>query len=285
MEIGILRERITTKDGACMLVAGSGLGPDGRIEDNGDTFLHGNLRGRQEYYGGGGIANAASWVRVPLSTRLGYQDARDRELFHPLPAIPDGKECKRFCSNHSAKDGRLLIFDLDETLIHTSTEDLPGLSTIARIGDMRIYARPHLYFFLSSLEPLYNLGVWSASSADYASVVLSAIFSNVEALALAWSRERCGLSYAPEAGEHRLVKDLRKVKRKGYELAKTLIIDDIPGNLRKNYGNHIRIPPFTGCTEDRALLNLARILSDKSILTHNDFRDVDKRHWAYTEHI
>lgn len=175
----------------------------------------------------------------------------------------------------------LLLLDLDETLIHSSTKELTGLKVVARVGDLNFYARPHLETFLKTVEPLYQLGVWTAASADYASIVVSAIFSTPANLALVWSRERCCSSYDPETGDLRYLKDLKKVKRQGYDLAQTLFIDDIPGNLRKNYGNHIRIPPFTGAADDRALINLAAALSDDTIFSHRDFRRVDKRGWSY----
>jgi TFIIF-interacting CTD phosphatase-like protein len=218
-------------------------------------------------------AGAQLPIQLPLPRMVSSsQTSSELSSFHPVTLSPLEKPSVN-------RSRPLLLLDLDETLIHSSTKTLPGLEEIASFADGKVYARPHLAAFLRTVAPLYSLGIWTAAGSSYASVVASAIFSEPDNLALVWSRAKCTSSYDPENGELRHLKDLKKIKRAGFDLGRTLLVDDIPANVRRHYGNHVRISPFTGDPHDSALLNLAKALSAPDLLVQLDFRRIEKRSW------
>ena len=50
------------------------------------------------------------------------------------------------------------------------------------------------------------------------------------------------------------------MKRRGYSLDRTLMLDDTPQKLERNYGNHLRISPFEGDPDDSELANVVPFL-------------------------
>jgi TFIIF-interacting CTD phosphatase-like protein len=61
----------------------------------------------------------------------------------------------------------LLIFDLDETLVHTSYSPISGIDFCSRRGLFYLYERPHLREFLARCVIEFDLAIWSASKAEY----------------------------------------------------------------------------------------------------------------------
>ena len=119
--------------------------------------------------------------------------------------------------------------------------------------------------------------MWSSSTADYLHAVLDqAVLPSVE-FDFVWSRERCVRRFDPEWQEHYFVKDLRKVKRIGFDLARVLIVDDTPKKLERNYGNAIYVSPYFGEPEDDELPRLEAYL--RTLVTVDDVRPIEKRGW------
>lgn len=69
------------------------------------------------------------------------------------------------------KSIKLLIFDLDETLVHASTADL-GRSADFICEPYLVYLRPHCIAILANLSIDYDLAIWSSASKDYVSSVV-----------------------------------------------------------------------------------------------------------------
>ncbi len=76
------------------------------------------------------------------------------------------------------------------------------------------------------------------------------------------------------------LKDLKKVKKKGYNLNQILVIDDTPKKLSRNYGNHIKIKPFVGDPNDQELLLLEKYLI--TLKSAPNVRTIEKRGWQNT---
>lgn len=66
----------------------------------------------------------------------------------------------------------LLIFDLDETLVHATTQKL-GRPADFQYYPYFVYKRPFLFELLIDAEPLYDFAVWSSSSREYVNAVLA----------------------------------------------------------------------------------------------------------------
>lgn len=176
----------------------------------------------------------------------------------------------------TALDQILLILDVDETLIYASEKPLSREADFS-VGPYSVYRRPGLAAFLESCKEKFQLAIWSSSGSDYLSAIVSNILPRDHTLAFVWSRNRCVQRYDPERLEPYFVKDLKKVKRLGFDLNRTLMIDDTPQKLERNFGNAIYIPPFYGDPSDNELKSLGSFLVTLAGVAN--VRTIEKRGW------
>ncbi len=170
----------------------------------------------------------------------------------------------------------LLIFDLDETLIHASEAELTRQADYT-FDLYFIYERPYLREMLIDLSRHFILSVWSSAGDDYVAFLADKIKPSEVDFAFAWGNSRCTLRFDPESASYFNLKNLKKVKRKGFSLRRTLIVDNTPAKVSANYGNAIYIPDFTGDPEDQELLRLRDYLL--LIKDKEDFTRIEKRSW------
>jgi len=171
----------------------------------------------------------------------------------------------------------LLVLDLDETLVFGTRKRLGREADFLAGDTYYIYKRPHLDEFLKYCWVEFQVAVWTSSSPTYAETVVENIFIGSERPLFLWARDRCTRRFDPETGDFYWVKNLKKLKRKGYRLSSILMIDDSPEKLEKNYGNHVRVSPYLGANEDDELLLLIRYL--EMIGDCVNFRSLEKRDW------
>lgn len=171
---------------------------------------------------------------------------------------------------------KLLVLDIDETLIH-ATDKIIHDKWDFKVAQYFVYKRPHLDSFLDYCKSNFNVGVWTTAGDDFAASVVKKIFTDDYPLMFVWSVERCTRVFEPELQTFSYIKNLKKLKRKGYKLEDVIMIDDTPSNLRKNYGNLIRIEEYCGQNEDKELLRIMRFLDD--LKTETDIRSIEKRSW------
>jgi len=69
-----------------------------------------------------------------------------------------------------SRQRKLLVLDLDETLIYATDQPL-SVPEGFRVGPYYVYLRPHLRRFLESCAVHFDIAVWTASSVDYAAAV------------------------------------------------------------------------------------------------------------------
>jgi RNA polymerase II subunit A small phosphatase-like protein len=172
----------------------------------------------------------------------------------------------------------LLILDIDETLLHSAERPLERTADVL-VGPYHVYLRPNLSEFLTGCARCFRLAVWSSSGADYVSAVTGAAFPTGIALEFVWSRTRCVSRFDAERQETYYVKDLKKVKRLGFDLDRTLIVEDTAQKVERNYGNAIYVRPYVGEADDGELLQLGRYLESISDLPN--VRQLEKRGWRY----
>lgn len=170
----------------------------------------------------------------------------------------------------------LLILDLDETLIHGSQRELHRVADF-RIGPLHIYERPLLNQFLNSASERFDLAIWSSASEAYVCQIAARLRKQVSEWEFVWSRERCIPKRNHETLEIDFLKDLRKVKRKGFDLDGVLIVDDTRQKVSRNYGNAIYIAPYFGSDDDVELSLLAGYLNSLDLA--ENFRRLEKRGW------
>jgi RNA polymerase II subunit A small phosphatase-like protein len=68
------------------------------------------------------------------------------------------------------------------------------------------------------------------------------------------------------------------LRKRGYDLNKVLIVDDIVETAVNNYGNLIQIKTFTDDTDDTELLKLISYL--EKIKNEPNYRRIEKRGWS-----
>ncbi|MHB8899191.1 MAG: NIF family HAD-type phosphatase [Thermoguttaceae bacterium] len=170
----------------------------------------------------------------------------------------------------------LLILDLDETLIYGAEREGTRPCDF-RIGPFHVYTRPYLDDFLSGVGRHFCLAIWSSASSDYVAGIAQRILPAGLEWVFVWSRERCIAKRNLETFETEYVKDLKKAKRAGFDLAQVLIVDDTRHKVARNYGNAIYIAPFEGDPADAELPLLLEYL--KSLLGCPSFRAIEKRGW------
>lgn len=169
----------------------------------------------------------------------------------------------------------LLILDLDETLIH-STRVWGSADYSFTVGPYLVYIRPHAELFLNSMAGYYEMAVWTSSSEEYASRVVNELPFR-KSPDFVWTRDRCTLAFDHEKRERFYIKDLKKLRRLGYNLDRVLVVDDSAESASRNYGNLVRVKPYGGEPEDRELLLLEKYLI--SIAERTDLRSIEKRLW------
>jgi RNA polymerase II subunit A small phosphatase-like protein len=171
----------------------------------------------------------------------------------------------------------LLILDIDETLIHGREEPLARPCEF-RAGQYHIYERPDLGPFLKSVSELYDLACWSSATRGYLDIVVNTITKDLAApLLFVWDRSRCTRRTDFTLQEEYYLKDLQKIKKKGYNLERVLILEDEPRKVNRHFGNAIFVKPYVGALDDDELPKLASYL--QSITSTPNFRDLEKRNW------
>ena len=189
--------------------------------------------------------------------------------------------------NYKNEEKILLILDVDETLIHATEQELSRKADF-EIYDYYVYQRPYLKEFLMKVSEDFLLAVWSSASDEYVEEIVRRIFPKDIQLEFVWGRSRCTYRrnlqidesgyYSDEYFSHyHYVKPLKKLKRKGYQLERILIIDDTPHKSKDNYGNVIYPKEYKGDLKDNDLRKLSKylpLLKDKP-----NVRGIEKRNW------
>ena len=178
--------------------------------------------------------------------------------------------------NHHSRP--LLILDLDETLIRGS-ETLLDRDQDFRVGPFFIYNRPHLHEFLRVVNPHYELAIWSSATMDYVNGIAAELATHVDGWQFVWARDRCVRRFNPETFEIEFFKDLRKVKRRGFDLRRVLVVEDTPQKVSRHYGNAVYVRPYEGDdqADDDELSKLVAYL--RGLSGEPDFRRIEKRGW------
>ena len=176
----------------------------------------------------------------------------------------------------SKYDKILLILDLDETLIHASEAKLASVEYDFVYAEYFVYKRPGLDEFLNSIKEDFIIAVWSSASDDYVTSIASNIFKDSIEPEFIWGRSKCTFKRDIELDTYYFAKHLEKLKRKGYELERILIIDDSSEKVKDNFGNAIYIKEFTG-TPDSELNKLSTYLQE--LKSASNVRGIEKRGW------
>jgi carboxy-terminal domain RNA polymerase II polypeptide A small phosphatase len=155
---------------------------------------------------------------------------------------------------------------------------LPNVSVDFQVDTVLYYKRPHLDEFLTRMWKIYDLAVWSSAGALWVEGATRAYMKGHPEPLFVWSSNKCSKKVIFEPYYQTIrIKELHKVTKLGFDLDRTLIVDDTPAKGMKNYGNIITIREFVGNQADEELLHLAAYL--ESLVDAPNFRKVEKRGW------
>lgn len=178
--------------------------------------------------------------------------------------------------NYQPINKKLIVLDLDETLIHATHQSLlPNINF--EYSDYAVYLRPHLHDFFQYLSQKFYIGIWSSADDRYVEDIVKLITPKNIKLEFVWGRSRCSKRKNIELDRYIYEKRLEKLKRLGYNLTQIIIIDDSPEKVKENYGNAIYINPYIGNTDDEELLLLIKYLD--TLISVDNVRAVEKRDW------
>lgn len=111
--------------------------------------------------------------------------------------------------------------------------------------------RPGLENFIETVQPHYQLAIWTAATAEYTSAILAGLpFSKFDC-EFVWTRQDCDFS-AAESGVTLPVKNVAKISA-SYPGHDIVIIDDKPELALVDVEKVISIRPFYGNKDDREL--------------------------------
>ena len=170
---------------------------------------------------------------------------------------------------------KLLILDLDETLIHASEKEPEKYDF--KVGHFFVCKRPYLEEFLLFCNEYFELAIWTSSTEDYATQIVSEILPLDVNVSFLWSRMRCTPTRDYCSDELGWIKDLKKVTKQGYDLSQIIVVDDSPEKLKRHYGNLVRVEAFFCTEEDRELYELKRYL--ETLVDVENIRVLEKRGW------
>ena len=169
----------------------------------------------------------------------------------------------------------LLVLDLDETLVH-ATVNPPSAKADRYMFQFGYYLqyRPFVKYFLTAMSEIYDIGVWSSGTPEYVENVVEHLFPFEPVFV--YGRDMCDFVKF-EDGKYRYIKPLAKLKKFGYSMSRTLIIDDTRSKCVKNLENAIIPLPFHGNVYDHELLDLLHYL--EWIRDIKDFATRDHDKW------
>lgn len=171
---------------------------------------------------------------------------------------------------------KLLILDLDETLIYASEFPLERPADF-RAGRFYVYERLHLNAFLKACLSWFEVALWTSASPAYARCIANNLFPGPDVPSFVWANDRCTRIYDTESCEYYWCKNLKKIQLKGYRKEAVIVVDDTPQKWERSYGNLVRVSPYKGELEDEELALLVLYLD---LLRHEpNVRRIEKRNW------
>ncbi|MEO1051777.1 MAG: HAD family hydrolase [Bacteroidota bacterium] len=182
------------------------------------------------------------------------------------------------------KSKKIIVFDLDETLIHATKSKL-DINEDFRYQDFYVYKRPNLATFLEGCSKFCSIAIWSSADDEYVNNLVNKIAPKSVDFEFVWGRSECWMKVVsieePETGlkrkEYQNIKPLEKVRRKGFKMNNLLIIDDSHYKVKDNPENFFIIQPFEGNQEDNELISLLAYL--KVVIEQDDFVGIKREHW------
>ena len=192
-------------------------------------------------------------------------------------------------NNNKNENNKILVIDLDETLIHTSFQKIQAPDLIIqldstynkkmdnnknnnensnqKIVEAYIRIRPGVEEFLSQISKYYDIYVYSASSKNYLNTIIKNIDKN-NIIKQCYCRDDCIMyvedyeeDFDKPNNEYKYIKDLKKINK---ELRNIVFIDNNTISFKLQEKNGIPIKSWFDDYEDLELYKLIPILKNLS---------------------
>jgi carboxy-terminal domain RNA polymerase II polypeptide A small phosphatase len=172
----------------------------------------------------------------------------------------------------------LVVFDLDETLVHATTRISPAAADFTS-GAHSCVVRPHARTLVGECLARYDVAVWTSAGSLHAETVVSEVFGDAARLRFVWSAEHCTPHRDLETFEDVPLKNLHKLRRRGIDLDRVVAIDDSPEKHQRTYGNLLRVQPWSGDQDDSELDDVRLYL--RWLNRQPSIKKVEKRGWRH----
>ena len=189
---------------------------------------------------------------------------------------------------------KLLLLDLDETLIHSEIRNKNNFNILNKVKDsancyhkvfsyinnnflyyLDIFFRPHLFDFLHEIQNYFDIGIFTASSQGYADTIINYIdpFNTIFKFRL--YRDAC----IPIQNAI-YIKDLRIIRN--YEPSNVILLDNSLYSFINQQKNGMLIYSFYWDNKDDQLIKAKNFLI-KYIYNANDVREEIDKWYSYNE--
>ena len=232
-----------------------------------------NYSGNYDNYVSKTLSHIFSFKNLPYEKALSNSD-----IYNNYPS----EEIKNCLSSNK----KLILLDLDETLIHSefdlNAQNLNIYETIIRFKDnadeyhkIGIFVRNGTQKFLSVLNNYFNIGIFTASDKDYADAIISYLDPNKNIIKFCLYRNNCVN-----------VNDLINIKYlkiiKDIDLKKIVLVDNNIYSFSAELSNGILINLFYGDKNDIELFNVLEYLIE-FILPADDVREVNEKFFGFNK--
>lgn len=201
-------------------------------------------------------------------------------LIRKLTPVPSQIIEKRKLPADTWTSKKLLVFDLDETLVHCVTENIDKADTTITVKlnpeeevKAGIYIRPHAIECLKTLTEYYELIVFTASHPKYANTVIDLIDPDKKIFSKRLFRNSC-----IRTDINLFIKDLRIL---GKDLRSVIIVDNAIFSFAFQLDNGVPIIPFYDDKEDCIMPKIRDYLI--SLKDLEDVRAINMRTFSLTE--
>lgn len=171
---------------------------------------------------------------------------------------------------------KLLVLDLDETLVHSRKAPLDRPADF-HVPPFSCYIRPGATEFIRAASRWYEVAVWTASTPGYAHRVVRQVFPDTVQPRFVLTRNHCRRSYDAESRLYNVSKPLDRLEKLGFDLSSLLLVDNRPDSYFEQPDNGIPIEDYLGAAHDTELGRLLDYLEFVAPL--EDVRMIDKTGW------
>jgi Dullard-like phosphatase family protein len=236
-----------------------------------------NYHGNYENYIKSGLTDISKLKNIDLENALSAPNITEN-----VPYIFSKKR-----SSENSKNKKILLLDLDETLIHADfNEEFAGdeaikYETIIKFFpkveqneeneeySVGIFVRNGVNDFLAEVSKHFDVGIFTASVKEYADAVISFLDPEKKYIKFRLYRNNC-INFNNSI----TIKDLRIFK--DCDLSKIVLLDNSIYSFAAQLSNGILINSFYNDKSDMELYNVLNYLMNQ-ILNAEDVRDVNER--------